>query len=333
MPTNTLFLIGGCAGSYPAPSENRPVYDSSAPWKLRREPFRRDLYGGRTTCYLLRHRDTFVVIDHGLGIDSVSDFILDMLDAEQKHESVIHCLQTHFHDDHWSGMQSNSLLFRKGLTLRFYSPELAPYRSGGAESVGPMMEQVLAVCFPKAKHFFPVTLESLEQTGARREHVIFRPGETFSLDTVRVHTLPLAHPNGCSGFRFEIPGAGSVVVATDYEPPEEPDRAVVEFLNGAHLVLADMQYSDAEYEGTTPIGRFLLPRRGWGHGTPRRLFPLWLRCPRPPRMVRVVHHDPKRSDMQLRLFFEESVNLLSDVYRAADRFDYEFGHDGDIFWL
>ena len=61
MLTSTLFRVGGCAGSFPAPSENRPVYDLSAPWRVRREPFRRDIYGGRTTCYFLRHKDTFIV--------------------------------------------------------------------------------------------------------------------------------------------------------------------------------------------------------------------------------------------------------------------------------
>jgi hypothetical protein len=210
--------------------------------------------------------------------------------------------------------------------LRFYSPELVP----GATAV---MEKVLEVCFPPAKDYWPVDLGLLDQIGARREHVSFRPGETLSLDGLVVRTIPLVHPNGCSGYRFELPGAGPVVIATDYEPPEEPDPAVVDFLDGARLLLADMQYSDAEYEGQAPIGRVAVARRGWGHGTPRRLFPLWLRCRRPPQMVRIVHHDPKRSDEQLRLFAEESAIILRDGYGAAGRFDYGFARDGDIHWL
>lgn len=335
MRTTTLFRIGGCAGSFAAPSENRPVYDAGAPWQVRREPFRRDIYGGRTTCYFLRHKDTFIVIDHGLGIDPVSEFILDMLAAEQRKAAVIHCLQTHFHDDHWSGMRSNLLLFQKGLTLRFYSPDLTPHRVSGnaATFAATTMEQVLADCFPLNKTYWPMTLETLDQIGARREHVFFRPGETLALDGITVQTIPLTHPDGCSGFRFEIPDAGPIVIATDYEGPEDPDPALVEFFDGARLVLADMQYSDAEYEGKQPIGRLALARRGWGHGTPRRVFPILLRCSCQPRMLRVVHHDPKRSDMQLRLFYEETVNLLEDVYKPHNAFDYEFAHDGDVFWL
>jgi glyoxylase-like metal-dependent hydrolase (beta-lactamase superfamily II) len=329
MPTTTLFVIGGCSGSFSAPSENRPIYDLATPERFHVEPCRREVYGGRTTSYFLRHQDTFVIVDQGLGVEVVAEIILDMLAAEQKTSCLIHCLQTHFHHDHWSGVQANSLLFRKGLTLRFYSPELVPSPAGGP----PIMEKVLEVCFPPEKHYWPVNLALLDQIGARREHVSFRPGEALSLDGLVVQTMPLIHPNGCSGYRFEIPGVGPVVVATDYEPPEQPDPAVVEFLDGARLVLADMQYSDAEYEGKAPIGRFAMPRRGWGHGTPSRLFPLWLRCRRTPQMVRVVHHDPKRSDEHLRRFCEETSLLLCNDYGAAGRLDYEFGRDGDRFWL
>jgi hypothetical protein len=37
--------------------------------------------------------------------------------------------------------------------------------------------------------------------------------------------------------------------------------------------------------------------------------------------------------MGLRLFYEETVNLLDDVYQLGSRFDYEFAHDGDVYWL
>ena len=154
MLTNTLFRIGGCAGSFAAPSENRPIYDPTAPWKVRREPFRRDIYGGRTTSYFLRYKDTFVVVDHGLGIDPISEFILDILRAEQKTDYLIHCLQTHFHDDHWAGMQSNLLLFKKGLTLRILQPE--PIQDPEIEALKltgkTMMQQVLADCSRRSRN-------------------------------------------------------------------------------------------------------------------------------------------------------------------------------------
>src|SRR5947199_9364144 len=66
-----------------------------------------------------------------------------------------------------------------------------------------MMQQLLEDCFPRVKKYWPVTLETLDQIGVRREHVSFRPGETLALDGIQVHTIPLIHPDGCSGFRSE----------------------------------------------------------------------------------------------------------------------------------
>lgn len=322
-------MIGGCSGSLPAPSENRPIYDAAAPWKLRREPFRRELYGSRTTCYFLRHDDTFIVVDHGLGIGPVSEFILDMLEAEGKAEAVIHCLQTHYHEDHLEGFRSNSLMFHKGLVLRFYSPELSAYRQskpGGPSS----LQDVLRSQF--CQSYWTVTLETLDEVGAQREHICYRPGETLRIDDVAIETIPLTHPSGCSGMRFKLPSRKCIIIATDYEPPPTPDPAVVEFFEEATLLLGDMQYRDNEYEGTQSLGRLTMSRRGWGHGTPERLLGTVLGCRTKPEKMRIVHHDPRRSDMELRMFYEETVNLL-EQRKSGSLFDYEFAHDGDIYWI
>jgi phosphoribosyl 1,2-cyclic phosphodiesterase len=271
MKSRTMFLIGGCSGSFAAPSENRPVFDADAPRRVRRVPFRRDLFGSRTTCYLLRHKETFLLIDQGLGVEPVSEFLSAMLKSEGKTEATVHCLQTHFHDDHLEGLRSNSLFFQKGLTLEFHSPNLSV---GGANCgtdsayfptvalacpTSPTMQDILAARF--CAGYWPVTLDLLDSVGARREHHQFVPGVSFSLDEITVRTLPLRHPGGCVGYRFEIPGASAVVIATDYEPSPEMDQEVAEFFDGATLLLADMQYRDAEYKGDQ-IQSFQITEKG-----------------------------------------------------------------------
>ncbi len=91
-------------------------------------------------------------------------------------------------------------------------------------------------------------------------------------------------------------------------------------------------YRDDEYEGTRPIRRNAMSREGWGHGTPRRILPTILACKKKPAIVRIVHHEPKRSDMELRSFYEETVNLL-EQWKADSAFYYRFAHDGDMFWF
>lgn len=330
MRSDLLFRIGGCAGSFAAVSENRPVYDPGAPDLQRRAAFRRELYGGRTTSYFLRYKDTYIIVDQGSGVEPIAEYIGDMLRAEGVTEKVIHCLQTHYHEDHVSGVHANSLIFNKNLTLRFYSPELSAHRKEVGKIDVPMMQEVLAKCFREFE--WPVTLETLHAIGAKHEHVEFQLGDVLELDDIKVHTTFLNHPGGCSGFRFEFPGEPIIVVATDYEPAEEPDARVVDFMEGASLLLSDIQYRESEYLGEQPIGRMAAPRIGWGHGTPERTLSTILKCQKRPGIVRIVHHEPKRDDMELRLFYEESANVLNTL-NEGDAFDYEFAHDGDVFWL
>lgn len=346
MNSQTMFLIGGCSGSFAAPSENRPLYDANAPRLVRRVPFRRDLFGSRTTSYFLRHKDTFLIIDQGLGVEPISTFLMEMLKAEGKTDATIHCLQTHFHDDHLEGLRSNALFFQKGLTLQFHSPNLAaigeicgldstypPMQDALACPTTPTIQDILAARF--CAGYWPVTLELLDKVGANRAYTQFVPGVEFPLGEIKVRTLPLAHPGGCTGYRFEIPGVGAVVIATDYEPPPDPDPMVVEFFDGASLLLADMQYRDAEYRGDMAIGGDFgtaMSREGWGHATPDHLLPLLLKCPHFPERVRIVHHDPKRPDTDLQLFCEESHAQL-ERYTQGRSTNFQFAKEGEIFWL
>lgn len=345
MNSQTMFLIGGCSGSFAAPSENRPLYDPHAPRLVRRVPFRRDLFGSRTTSYFLRHKDTFLLIDQGLGVEPISAFLLEMLKAEGKTDATIHCLQTHFHDDHLEGLRSNALFFQKGLTLQFHSPNLSAIGDiYGLDSTYPPPKKTLACPDPPTiQHilanrfcagYWPVTLELLDQVGAQRAYTQFVPGGEFPIGEITVRTLPLPHPGGCTGYRFEIPGVGPVVIATDYEPAPDPDPIVVEFFEGATLLLADMQYRDAEYQGEMAIGGDFgatMCREGWGHATPDLLLPLISGGSQLPARVRIVHHDPKRPDTDLQLFCEES-QLQLERYTQGRRTDFQFAREGEIFW-
>jgi hypothetical protein len=194
------------------------------------------------------------------------------------------------------------------------------------------MQDILAARF--CAGYWPVTLDLLDSVGARRAYHQFVPGAAFALDEITVRTLPLRHPGGCVGYRFEIPGVGVVVIATDYEPSLDSDQNVVDFFDGAMLLLADMQYRDAEYRGEMAIGDFgaAMSREGWGHATPDRLLPLLKACPRLPQRVRVVHHDPKRPDTDLQLFCDESTLQLED-HSNGQRTDFQFAKEGEMFWL
>ncbi len=331
MKTDTLFKLGGCAGSFPAPSGARSVFDPQHPGQVREASFCRSHFGSRTTSFFLRHRDTFVIIDHGLGVEPIAAFIHAMLKHEGAQHTVVHCIQTHYHEDHLSGLRANCLLFSQDITLRFYSPDLTPYLQHPASgAAGPAMEEVVRTTFREC--YWPVTLERLLDTGAKHEHVSFKPGESLTMGQLRVRTIPLTHPGGCCGLRFELPGDRDIVIATDYEPAESPASDVVEFFDGCGLLIADMQYRDCEYKGEEAADGLAYPRTGWGHGSPSLTLPAILACQQRPQRVRISHHDPKRDDNALHQYYEETLSQL-EGWKAADAFDYGFARDGGYFWL
>lgn len=334
MKTNTLVYVAGCSGSFPVPSENRPHWDpTNTPWGIRPESFNRHVYGGRTTSFLIRSGDALFLIDHGSGIDLASQLAIEMLKHDQRKEAEIIVLQTHYHMDHINGTPQNSLLYRPGTLLRYYSPDLSPFRPPVEHSPAGFsgMEHVLRAYFNPSGTYFPVPLDKLP---SQREFIQFKIGETLVPPTAGISTISARHPGGCCAYRIELPKCHPIVILTDYEPDPEPDRAIVDFIDGAGLLLVDMQYTDDEYVGTKPIGGMQMPRVGWGHGTPRRLFPTILACKHPPDMVRIVHHDPRKSDIDLDMFYEHSVDVLRELTGpVALPFDYQFARGGDAYWL
>ncbi len=344
MLSDTLLFVGGCSGSFAAPTENRPVFDADSPHQVRHVPFSRQKFGSRTSSYFLRHRDTWIVIDQGLGIEPISEFVIDMLQAERIENPVVHLLQTHYHEDHIEGLRANALMFQRGTTLRFYSPRLQARASTrlfthdetsptSSCPLDPCMMDVLEAEF--CKSYWPVTLDLLDRTGATREHVEFQTGDTLQIDDVVVRTTWLPHPGECVGYRFEFAQSDPIVIATDHEPAVEVNTSIVDFFDGAGLLLADMQYRQAEYDGTMAIGRRsenCMSREGWGHGTPELLFPYIEKTSQRPKKLRIVHHDPKRSDEDLQSFHEESHDILKR-YLGDDSIDYGFAADGELYWL
>jgi phosphoribosyl 1,2-cyclic phosphodiesterase len=107
----------------------------------------------------------------------------------------------------------------------------------------------------------------------------------------------LNHPGGCLGYSFSHQSK-KIVYATDNEvevelgPPESDGQAklriarpaLVEFVRGADLLIADGQYSDAEY----------MSKRGWGHTSCLTAVDLAVQAGA--RQLAIFHHDPTHAD-------------------------------------
>ena len=257
-------IIGGCSGTN-APAHARPYF------------------GHLTTSFGLLDRTIKqgIVIDNGTGVQVVAK---EMLKAGVTKTTI---LQTHCHLDHTEGLQLNSLLFGKTLQ-EIIAPDfegMRPFPNIFAERFNPSA--------------WPVCPETF---GIKHHFSLFKAPLGLKINgNVWVNTLNLSHPGGAVAYRFDI--AGGIVIATDNELANDDfRRKFADFVSGATLLVADCQYTDGEYEGKVALGGQFLSHVGWGHSTPLMLAETLKHCRLTPKEVWLTHHDPSRTDNELKCF-------------------------------
>jgi phosphoribosyl 1,2-cyclic phosphodiesterase len=131
-------------------------------------------------------------------------------------------------------------------------------------------------------HCFPVSLETLPST-VSFEHLNPHGQPEFDLGSLKFATCPTNHPGGCLGYSFHTP-KGKVVFLSDHETDGPDENVILEFIQDAYILIADTQYTDAEFAS----------RRGWGHGCSSSVISLALRADI--KNLYLTHHDPSHTD-------------------------------------
>lgn len=199
-------------------------------------------YGGDTTCLEIRTADGHIVIvDAGTGIRRLGR---QLINEELKRKSCS-ILFTHWHWDHLIGFPFFLPIYRKDWNITIHD---CPGEGGPAEKILSSL-----MCAPN----FPVDFSELTSD------LIFRKGcpEQFDIGAMKVTSIPLSHPNGGRGYRFEE-GGKSFVFLTDNELDHDHEgRRTFEnyrdFSMGADLLIHDAEYTPEEYDDY----------RGWGHSS------------------------------------------------------------------
>ncbi|HET7340954.1 MAG TPA: response regulator [Methylomirabilota bacterium] len=239
-------------------------------------------YGGNTSCVEVRADDTLIVLDCGTGAHELGQQIV----AASQEPVRGHLLISHTHWDHIQGFPFFLPLFRPGNEWDVYAPR----------QLGRTLEDVLAGQMQYT--YFPVPLDDLAATIRYHE---LTEGD-FELGGVRVITRYLNHPAPALGYRLEANGV-TVVYATDHEPHSRhhaerrpadgsapvhaEDKAHIEFLAGADLLIHDAQYTLEEYPD----------HLSWGH-CPAEWAVDFAVAARVKRLA-LFHHDPTRDDRAL----------------------------------
>ena len=236
-------------------------------------------YGGNTSCVEIRVGELLLICDGGTGLRELG---LDLL-ARGRPNVEAHLFFSHMHWDHIQGFP-------------FFVPAYSPANSLYVYEQSPSDDRVQRLLHGQMRsEYFPVTFTDL---GARIVGRHFERQET-SFGGVRVRSLEQTHPGTSYAYAFEIEGR-KIVYATDSEldlllaDPEQavlaPDAlrrlpdALIAFCRDADLLIADGQYTDAEYP----------QKKGWGHARANTVVDLAFQAG--VRQCAIFHHDPMHTD-------------------------------------
>ena len=251
--------------------------------------------GGNTTCLSLLCDEHLFVFDAGTGIRRLGDY-MESHDTARWRGSIFF---THYHWDHIQG-------------LPFFIPARRTenrFHCYGERKHDIDLQQLLR--HQMQDPYFPVDLDeavALVDFTAIEAGQRFSPFPGFEMDTVR-----LRHPNGAIGYRLHTP-QGSLCVVTDHEHPADGlDPAVVAFAAGADILVHEAQYTPEEKAG---------PKAGWGHSS-------WLEAARTAReagarMLFLSHHDPGRSDEEVRALLARAREVFPATDIATESTSCEF---------
>lgn len=232
------------------------------------------IFGGDTSCYLVRAGEETIFLDGGSGIAS----------APPTYPKPPVILLSHLHLDHVMGLGMFTGFFVPGQESRLY----VPFCEDDEEA-----ENMMARIF--SPPFWPKKLNDLEG-----EPRILAMPQSFSVGDIRVETMEGNHPDRTVVIRLNYHDH-SIVYATDYEVEEPSFSKLADFAAGADLLLFDAQFSEEE----------LPTRRGFGHSTAEKGLELMSRS-KAGRML-LIHHAPSSSDRVL-LKREKMLNRVNVLY-------------------
>jgi phosphoribosyl 1,2-cyclic phosphodiesterase len=250
-------------------------------------------YGGNTPCLELIAPDgTQIILDCGTGVRMLGSRWA-MQEGGRTPET--HILVTHYHWDHIQGIPFFSPLYSENNRFHFYS-----FRSKflGRDSLKQVFETQMAL------PYFPVDMSAMN---AKRLFQEVTGGDTFTIGENKITARSLNHPQGCLGFRIEMP-VGTVTYATDNEPGDpEMDKSLRQLAADSDIFINDAQYTPEQLAST---------RRGWGHST----WSEGVRVARETNAKTLVlfHHDPDSTDRMVDSILRQAREEFDSVFAASE---------------
>jgi phosphoribosyl 1,2-cyclic phosphodiesterase len=266
-------------------------------------------FGGNTACLEIRADDRLIIVDLGTGVKPLGDKLMGT--DFKKGPMSMDIFISHTHWDHIMGFPMFTPIFIPGTKMRIMGP--VSYNDDTLESI--ISDQL-------SYRYWPVRQSEL---AAKIEYKELKETTLDMGGDLKLTTKYLNHPILCLGYRFEYKGK-TIVTAFDHEPfrnlfptdPNDPsyneeaaqqgeeaakdqNEKILNFYNNADILIHDTQYTPEEFA----------KHLGWGHSSFD--YAIEAACQAKVKKLVFFHHDPNRTDEQLKSLEEQYKNVVKGI--------------------
>jgi phosphoribosyl 1,2-cyclic phosphodiesterase len=250
-----------------------------------------ETYGGDTTCMEIRTRnDELIVIDAGSGIRRLGNRLI------REKRQALHMVFTHTHWDHILGFPFFKPVYSRETSVRIVGCSYTQ------ETIRGLLSRTME------SPYFPFNFADLRADLSYQEIC----DDPFPIHSITVTPIPLSHPNGGRGYKFQEDGQ-SFVFLTDnelgYKHPGGLDfQGYVDHCRGADLLIHDAEFTPAEYPAT----------RSWGHSNVQDTLQLAIEAE--VKRFGIFHHNQERVDAKVDQIVGDCRRIIQDRGVAMECF-------------
>lgn len=258
-------------------------------------------YGGATSCVEIDvGKGAFVVCDMGSGLREYGLDTLRRLSDGQRHKEW-HFFLSHLHWDHIMGFPFFVPAFVEGAKVVIHSGH-----SDAEQALRRQQEEIS----------FPVPFDWLR---ANIEFRTLEPGREYAIGDLAVSLIKQDHSHDSYGYRFRDAEGRVAIYSTDAEYKIErmdEETAMVEFITGADLVIADTMYSLADSVSM---------KEDWGHSS--NIVAVDLCHEAGVKRLALFHHEPTYSDADIQRMHAETIRY-EELTRNQSELEVLCSYDG-----
>lgn len=300
MSSEFSIKIYGCRGSFPV-SGNDCV-----------------AFGGATSCVVVRAGGREIILDAGSGITTYGQELMGC-----GADPYIYLFLTHVHFDHIIGLPYFAPMYRPDATVEVWGPRNSKYGSIGetlGEFLSPPYHPVPIFEMLSRKHFHDIGESTVVYFVRGEKHpltlVPSHPEDRSRVPSpedieLEVHCMRgYNHPKSGVNLYKVVSGDRSLVYATDTEGYVNGDRRLINFADGADVLIHDAMYTEERYV-SMPV-----PTQGHGHSTVE--IACALADTAGVSQLVLFHHDPASTDEYLEEVEASAKKLFRDTVMARD---------------